>query len=181
MPPPPGGFAPPPIRECRGRNTISAMESGVFWGYVGLIGGLVRRIREVSAGTIHTIAGTGSGGFSGDNGTATAAKLDNPTALAIDGQGNLYIADTGNQRIRKLAGTTITTVAGNGFEGFAGGRINWGERVWGGGQGGRAAEREHHRCREGLQAFAKCSVHGWWNGGHRVWLTPKYGRPGAQG
>jgi sugar lactone lactonase YvrE len=78
------------------------------------------RIREVSAGTIHTIAGSGSAGFSGDNGAATAAKLDNPTALAIDGQGNLYIADTGNQRIRKLAGTTITTVAGNGFEGFAG-------------------------------------------------------------
>jgi sugar lactone lactonase YvrE len=78
------------------------------------------RIREVSAGVIQTIAGTGSGGFSGDNGPATAAKLDSPTALAIDAQGNLYIADTGNQRIRKIVGTAITTVAGNGIEGFAG-------------------------------------------------------------
>jgi sugar lactone lactonase YvrE len=78
------------------------------------------RIREVSAGVIRTIAGSGTAGFSGDNGLATAAQLDNPTTLAIDAQSNLYITDTGNERIRKISGTTITTVAGNGVEGFSG-------------------------------------------------------------
>jgi hypothetical protein len=78
------------------------------------------RIRKVSSGTISTIAGTGVGGFSGDNGAATSATLNHPTALAVDGAGNLYIADTDNHRIRKISGTTITTVAGDGEQFFAG-------------------------------------------------------------
>src|SRR5204862_4840547 len=58
----------------------------------------------------------GSLGFSGDGGPATAAALYNPTGVALDGAGNLFIADWGNQRIRRVdAGTgTITTVAGGG-------------------------------------------------------------------
>jgi sugar lactone lactonase YvrE len=80
-----------------------------------------QRIRRVSNGTITTIAGTGVAGFSGDNGAASAAQLSNPTALAVDANGNLYITDTDNQRIRKISGTTITTVAGNGEQGFSGG------------------------------------------------------------
>jgi len=79
-----------------------------------------QRIRKVSNGTISTIAGTGTAGFSGDNGPAGAAQLSNPTALAVDATGNLYIADTDNHRIRKISGTTITTVAGNGEQGFSG-------------------------------------------------------------
>jgi sugar lactone lactonase YvrE len=79
-----------------------------------------QRIRKVSGGTIATIAGTGVSGFSGDNGPAASAMLSNPTALAVDSNGNLYIADTDNHRIRKISGTTITTVAGNGEQTFSG-------------------------------------------------------------
>lgn len=79
-----------------------------------------QRIRKVSGGTITTIAGTGVAGFSGDNGAAASAQLSNPTALALDSSGNLYIADTDNHRIRKISGTTITTVAGNGEQAFSG-------------------------------------------------------------
>ena len=75
-------------------------------------------IRMVSAttGTITTIAGTGTSGYSGDNGPATSAELARPAGLAIDTAGNLYLADTGNDRVRMIAGGTgnITTVAGNG-------------------------------------------------------------------
>jgi hypothetical protein len=78
------------------------------------------RIREVSGGTITTIAGTGTPGYSGDGATATAAQLCLPSAVAIDSSGNVYIADTNNQRIRKITGTTISTIAGNGEELYAG-------------------------------------------------------------
>ena len=83
-----------------------------------------QRIREVNAATgiIATIAGTGAAGFSGDGGAATAAKLDLPTALAFDTAGNLYLADTNNHRVRRIAAATgaITTIAGNGVEAFTG-------------------------------------------------------------
>jgi sugar lactone lactonase YvrE len=78
------------------------------------------RIRKVSNGTIVTIAGTGVAGFSGDGAAATAAQLSLPSAVAVDAGGNIYIADTNNQRIRKIAGATITTIAGDGEELFAG-------------------------------------------------------------
>ena len=78
------------------------------------------RVREVSGGTITTVAGTGTAGFSGDGAAASAAQLALPSAVAIDASGNLYIADTNNNRVRKVAGGTITTVAGNGEELFAG-------------------------------------------------------------
>jgi sugar lactone lactonase YvrE len=78
------------------------------------------RIRKVSAGTISTIAGTGVASFSGDGGSAAVATLNQPTALASDGSGNLYLADTDNHRIRKITGSTITTVAGDGEQFFSG-------------------------------------------------------------
>lgn len=79
-------------------------------------------IREVvkATGNIATVAGTGVAGFSGDAGAATAAQLDTPTGIAVDASGNLYIADSHNQRIRKVSGGNIITVAGNGTAGFAG-------------------------------------------------------------
>jgi hypothetical protein len=76
------------------------------------------RIRRVSNGVITTVAGNGAPGFSGDNGPATSAQLYQPMGVAVDSAGNLYIADTYNQRIRKVSNGVITTVAGNGTYGF---------------------------------------------------------------
>jgi sugar lactone lactonase YvrE len=80
------------------------------------------RVRKVdSSGNITTIAGTGTAGFSGDNGPAINAQLAGPFGVALDSQGNLYISDFANNRIRRVDGSgTITTVAGNGTGGFAG-------------------------------------------------------------
>src|ERR1035437_473874 len=78
------------------------------------------RIRKVSGGTITTVAGVGSGVFSGDGGPATSATLQFPEAVTVDAAGNLYIADRNNNRIRKVSGGTITTVAGNGNQGLSG-------------------------------------------------------------
>jgi trimeric autotransporter adhesin len=74
------------------------------------------RIRKVnSSGIITTIAGTGSNGFSGDGGQATSAQISSPQAITMDASGNIYFADAGNDRIRKIAlSGIITTVAGNG-------------------------------------------------------------------
>src|SRR5579883_438001 len=74
------------------------------------------RVRKVSTdGIITTVAGNGRAGFSGDGGPGTSAQLYSPSGIALDGAGNLYIADFSNRRIRKLATDgTITTVAGNG-------------------------------------------------------------------
>ncbi|MGB8166632.1 MAG: NHL repeat-containing protein, partial [Chthoniobacteraceae bacterium] len=82
------------------------------------------RVRELnrSSGLISTVAGTGTSGFSGDGNQATAARLASPYGVALDSSGNLYIADTSNQRIRKvvLATGVISTAAGNGTGGFLG-------------------------------------------------------------
>src|ERR1035437_8017753 len=78
------------------------------------------RLRKVSNGVITTVAGSGTGGFSGDNGPATSAQLYLPLGVAVDSAGNLYIADNGNERIRKVSNGVITTVAGSGTGGFSG-------------------------------------------------------------
>jgi sugar lactone lactonase YvrE len=85
---------------------------------------LNHRIRKVEAATglITTVAGTGESGFSGDGGPATSAELSTPAGIAVDATGNLFIADQGNHRIRKVKAATglITTVAGTGESGFTG-------------------------------------------------------------
>jgi sugar lactone lactonase YvrE len=84
------------------------------------------RIRKVTPdGMISTVAGVGEEGFSGDGGPAISAHLAYPYGLAVDGAGNLYIADTGNNRIRKVTccvdgAPVINTVAGNGTYGSGG-------------------------------------------------------------
>ena len=72
------------------------------------------RIRKVSGGNVNTIVGDGTGGFSGDAGAATSAEVSEPTGVALDSSGNLFIADYKNNVIRKVTTSgTISTVAGN--------------------------------------------------------------------
>ena len=80
------------------------------------------RIRKVDQqGIISTVAGTGTGGYSGDGGPATNAALNNPSGVTIDASGNLFIADQSNRRIRKMdTNGIISTVAGNGTFGYTG-------------------------------------------------------------
>jgi len=76
----------------------------------------VHRVRKVAAdGSIQTVAGTGVAGFAGDGGPAIAALLNQPYGLALDKAGNLYIADLGNARVRRVTTDgAIQTVAGGG-------------------------------------------------------------------
>ena len=102
------------------RIRVVAAASGTFYGV------------SMTAGDIYTVAGIGKSGFSGDGGTATAAKLNKPSEVAVDAAGNLLIADTLNNQVRVVAETSgtfydqnmskgdIYTVAGNGTAGFAG-------------------------------------------------------------
>ncbi len=88
--------------------------------YFSQSGSHVVRVIRVN-GTVAAVAGTGTAGFSGDNGQATAATLQSPGGLAVDATGNLFIADTRNNRIRKVTpGGVITTVAGSGLTQFNG-------------------------------------------------------------
>ncbi len=106
------------------------------WGRVGSTAGLVRdrtgntyfsdqksnMVRRIDAeGTLTTVAGNGEPGFAGDGGPAREARLNAPAGLAMDAEGNLYIADAQNSRIRKVTPAGfIETVAGNGETKFAG-------------------------------------------------------------
>jgi hypothetical protein len=78
------------------------------------------RIRKVSDGKIDTVAGTGSPGFSGDQGQATLAKLQDPDGIGFGPDGQLVIADSGNFRIRAVEDNMISTLAGDGTLGFEG-------------------------------------------------------------
>lgn len=91
-------------------------------GNLLIVDKLNNRIRKVDArGLITTVAGNGSFGYSGDGGPAIAASLKEPSSVAIDAAGNLYIADTFNFCLRKVSPTgTITTIAGTGVFGYAG-------------------------------------------------------------
>ena len=105
-----------------------------------------QRVRKISNGVITTVAGNGTAGFSGDNGPATGAQLNLPpvvvppppaspfltnpppfpqfpqlpTDIAVDASGNLYLVDSGNQRVRRISAGVITTIAGSGTPGFSG-------------------------------------------------------------
>ena len=78
------------------------------------------RIRRIGRdGTVTTVAGTGVEGSEGDGGLAIEAQLNRPTGVAIDAFGNLYVADSGNHRVRKVSPDgMLTTVAGQPFGGF---------------------------------------------------------------
>jgi sugar lactone lactonase YvrE len=80
----------------------------------------IRRV-DLTTGVITTVAGTGTSGFTGDGGPATSARIADPRSVTVDTAGNLYIADTGNQRVRRVdTGGVIDTFAGTGLTGNAG-------------------------------------------------------------
>ena len=102
------------------RMRVVAAATGTFYG------------QAMTAGDIYTVAGDGTGGFSGDGGPATSAELNFPQGVALDGAGNVLIADARNERVRVMAARTgtfygqamtagdIYTIAGDGRGGFAG-------------------------------------------------------------
>jgi uncharacterized protein (TIGR03437 family) len=107
------------------QNVFLENINGLAWDPAGNVvfcdqqNNVVRRVR--TDGILETIAGTGGMGYGGDGGPATAALLSNPTAPRFDGPGNLYFADVGNNRIRRVdTKGTITTVAGDGVPFVAG-------------------------------------------------------------
>ncbi len=131
------------ISTIAGTGTASLSGDGgpataaTFYGITGLAidaGGNIyvadqdnQRIRKISTvGIVTCIAGSGpsgisGGGYSGDGGPATLARLNYPTNVAVDASGNVYIADQYNNRVRKIdAGGTITTIGGNGTSGYSG-------------------------------------------------------------
>lgn len=75
---------------------------------------------DATTGVLSLVAGNGTTGYSGDNGAATAAQINQPEGVALDAAGNLYIADFGNNVVRKVSNGVITTVAGNGTKGYSG-------------------------------------------------------------
>ncbi len=82
--------------------------------YIGDAGNI--RVRKVSpSGVITTIAGNGSGGYTGDGGPATAAELISPEGIALDASGNIYFADNGNNRIRKISPANTMVNSNPGF------------------------------------------------------------------
>ncbi len=79
------------------------------------------RVRMVAPdGTISTLAGNGNGAFSGDGGLAINASLNQPSGVAVDASGAVYIADTLNFRLRQVQGGNINTIAGSGVSGYSG-------------------------------------------------------------
>lgn len=134
------------VRKVTSSGTISTVAGNGVTGYSGdggqaqnalmngplgvaaAAGGVVyvtdtnnQRVRRIAADhSIATIAGNGTAGFAGDNASASGAQVAFPGGAAVDASGNLYFADTANHRVRKIAGGNITTVAGNGTQGYAG-------------------------------------------------------------
>lgn len=90
--------------------------------YIADSGNNAVRMVSAATGVITTVAGTGTVGATGDGGLATQAELNGPASVAVDESGNLYIADTKNDRVREVAvaGGVITTIAGTGTSGYTG-------------------------------------------------------------
>jgi hypothetical protein len=106
------------------RDSNRRVVPSVLWAVIVLLAGTAAygQISLPAPGDIDTVAGYGTAGYAGDNGLATAADLYFPLSVAVDTAGNIYIADTHNNCIRKVTASTgiITTVAGNGTAGYSG-------------------------------------------------------------
>ncbi|MBI4349989.1 MAG: hypothetical protein HY550_00990 [Elusimicrobia bacterium] len=119
-----GGYSPdgiPAVGMLLNSPAGVAADNG---GNIYLSDTLNNRIRKVDAasGLINTVAGNGTAGYAGDGGPAAAAALNKPRGLSLDRSGNIYFADTGNNRVRRVDAATgmITTIAGNGTAGYSG-------------------------------------------------------------
>src|ERR1035438_1185277 len=101
-------------------------------------------VRKIAVnGTISTVAGSGTPGFAGDGGAAASAQINGPFDVAVDSSGNLYIADTGNEVVRKVSPDgTISTVAGTGTRGYQG-------------DGGAARDAWREPARAAIRAMAE--------------------------
>lgn len=111
-----GDFGPPPTAQLGYPLDVATDSVGSFY----IADTTNNRVRKISGGVITTVAGNGTAGFGGDNGPATSAQLNGPTGVVVDSAGNLYIADSGNHRIRIVSNSAITTIAGSGTSGFSG-------------------------------------------------------------
>jgi sugar lactone lactonase YvrE len=114
-----GDGSPARTAKLDGPFGVAFDRSGTIY-FVEIAGNKARKID--SHGIVATIAGTGEQADGGDGGPGTRARLNNPHSLALAPDGNLYIADTGNNRVRclNLKSGVITTVAGTGVRGYSG-------------------------------------------------------------
>jgi sugar lactone lactonase YvrE len=106
--------------ELNGPCSVALDASGNL--YIADTSNNVIRMVSASSGVITTVVGNGTGGFGGDGGAATSAELNQPNDVKVDGAGSVYIADSGNSRIRKVdqASGNISTIAGDGNWNFSG-------------------------------------------------------------
>lgn len=117
-----GGDGGDPTKAQLNLPTGVAVDSS---GNLYIADSLNARVREMAGSAINTIAGNGGLSYSGDGGPGTKAQLNSPQAVATDGAGNLYIADTANNVVRKVAsGGTISTILGNGTAGSGNSQLN---------------------------------------------------------
>jgi hypothetical protein len=111
-----GGDPAPGIRK-QGSAVVSCMSGNFYFADSG--NNVIRQM--LSNGSILTVVGNGSAGYSGDGASATRASLNHPSSVVADGAGNLYISDSGNNVVRKVNSLgIITTLAGNGKASFSG-------------------------------------------------------------
>lgn len=111
-----GDGGPASAAELNSPSSVAVAADGTL--YIADTGN--QRIRAVKAGSISTFAGNGARGYSGDGGVATSASLNRPVAIAFDSTGALLVCDQGNERVRRISAGQITTIAGNGTQGFMG-------------------------------------------------------------
>jgi len=109
-----------PALEARLNTPWGALPDGQGGVYISDLEAHVIRYVD-SQGVITTVAGTGTAGYSGDDGPGAQAQLDGPTHMALDAQGRLFICDTNNHAIRRLdRDGVIRTIAGTGEAGYSG-------------------------------------------------------------
>jgi len=115
-----GDNGPATSAELKLPTDVSVASNGDLY-IPDLNSNVIRRV-DFSTGIITTVAGTGNAGYSGDNGPATSAELQNPQGVSVASNGDLYIADNSNNVIRRVDFSTgiITTVAGTGNSGYSG-------------------------------------------------------------